>query len=84
MCFPRHFGLSVQTKWSSKAINEQMAVLVALGEPSLNEGHDAAVPEVLLPTNVSLKFVHLVPQGLDVPHDHRGQRDPGESLFPQA
>lgn len=73
----------IQTRWRSKTINEQVDVLVMLGEPCLSEGHDAAVAEVLLKMNISLESVHFVPQGLDVPHDCREQRNQGE-LFPQV
>eukprot|EP00064_Thunnus_orientalis_P006329 superscaffoldBa00000655_g6345 len=71
------FSLSVLTERSSKIINELVNVVVSLGEPCLNEGHDAAVSEVLLKTNIFLEFIHSVPQELDVPLDQRGQMKPG-------
>ncbi|KAI9532831.1 hypothetical protein NQZ68_028530 [Dissostichus eleginoides] len=71
-------------KGGSKTVNKQIVVLVTGSEPRLSEGQNTAVPEILMKPNIILKLVNLVPQRLNVPQDHRGQRNPREPLPSQA
>lgn len=70
----KHQTFQSKFNGAPKTVTEQICVPVTLGELWISEDHDTAVSEVLLKMNTFLEFVHFIPQGIDVSHNHRGQK----------